>query len=98
MKDSRLDFESSCNTYSQLISHQLKGGRYFLIFKKTNRNKKQKKQKGCKSLTNEQMSRMEVLVGRCLRQTQVTGIQEAESYLMAQRLRSGGRGRFLFTK
>lgn len=35
------------------------------------------------------MSNVEVLVGRCLRKTQVVGIQEAESYLMAQRLRYG---------
>lgn len=40
----------------------------------------------------------EVLVGHCLRETQVVGIQEAESYLMAQRLGCGGVGRFLFTK
>lgn len=35
------------------------------------------------------VKKMEVLVGHCLRETQVVGIQEAESYLMAQRLRYG---------
>ena len=48
--------------------------------------------KGCKSETNIQTSKIEVLVGHCLRETQVVGIQEAESYLMAQRLRYWGWG------
>lgn len=63
---------------------------------------KKRKEKG---KTNVQMSKKrkkkkkkEVLVGHCLRETQVVGIQEAESYLMAQRLGCGGVGRFLFTK
>lgn len=63
---------------------------------------KKRKEKG---ETNVQMSKKkkktkkkEVLVGHCLRETQVVGIQEAESYLMAQRLGCGGLGRFLFTK
>lgn len=43
---------------------------------------------------------MEVLVGHCLRETQVVGIQEAERYRMAQRLRcmGGGSGEILIYK
>ena len=51
-----------------------------------------------KAKQTSRRQKMEVLVGHCLRETQVVGIQEAESYRMAQRLRYGGLGEILIYK